>query len=203
MSGEETFNSQHEDELNNDLKFDNAAFEVFFKQHFTSLCIHCQYKFNFDLNLAKEVVHSAFIKLWETRSTLSPDLSVKGYLYKIITNNSLDILKHNKVKKKHQEHVLQSALLNTDKREFEEVEIKQLSADIDEAIANLPEQMRKIFKLSRYEGLKYSAIAEHLNISVKTVETQMSRALAKLRQKLSDYLPVLIALIQLLIQLLK
>ncbi len=198
MSGDETFSSEGEDEEYSYLKFDEAAFDLFFKLHFTSLCMHCQYKFNFDLNIAKEVVQAAFIKLWETRSTLSPNLSVKGYLYRIITNNSLDILKHEKFKQKHQEHVLQSALLNTNKREFEEVEIKQLSADIEEAIAHLPEQMRKIFELSRYEGLKYSAIAEHLNISVKTVETQMSRALAKLRHRLSEYLPLLIALIQLL-----
>ncbi len=198
MSGKKTFDSHDENELYKGLKFDDMAFDVFFKQHFISLCLYCQYKFNFDLNLAKEVVHTAFIKLWETRSTLSPDLSVQAYLYKIITNNSLDILKHEKIKQKHQQYVLQSTVLNINKREFEDVDVKQLSADIDEAIAGLPEQMRKIFELSRFDGLKYSEIAEHLNISVKTVEIQMSRALAKLRQKLSGYLPVLIVLIQLL-----
>lgn len=63
-----------------------------------------------------------------------------------------------------------------------------MAAQIDKAVAELPEQMRRIFELSRYEGLKYNDIANHLNICVKTVETQMSRALVRLRQKLSNYL---------------
>jgi RNA polymerase sigma-70 factor (ECF subfamily) len=71
---------------------------------------------------------------------------------------------------------------------FESIDFKQLNADIDKAISELPEQMRRIFKLSRFEGLKYTEIATELNMSVKTVETQMGRALAKLREKLSVYL---------------
>ena len=67
-------------------------------------------------------------------------------------------------------------------------ELKELQQDINKAIAELPDQMRRIFELSRYEGLKYTAIAQKLDISVKTVETQMSRALSKLREKLSSYL---------------
>jgi RNA polymerase sigma-70 factor, ECF subfamily len=59
----------------------------------------------------------------------------------------------------------------------------------------LPEQMRRIFEMSRFEGLKYAQIAEQLNISVKTVETQISRALGKLREKLSAYLSSIIIIL--------
>jgi RNA polymerase sigma-70 factor, ECF subfamily len=174
--------------------FDDAAFEVFFKQNFTPMCAYCQFKFGFDLDQAKEVVHTGFIKLWENREVISPNLSPKSYLYKIIINNSFDILKHEKVKQKHEQYVLQNVSEACPGDAFESAGFKQLSADVDEAVAGLPEQMRRIFELSRYEGMKYAEIAGMLHISVKTVETQMSRALGKLRQKLSGYLSLLILL---------
>jgi RNA polymerase sigma-70 factor (ECF subfamily) len=172
----------------NNINIDDRAFELFFKKNFVRLCAFCQYKFGFDQQEAKEVVHTSFIRLWEMRTNLSPNLSVKSYLYKIITNNCLDILKHKKVKLKYEKSILENISSNATVSEFQNADVKAMAADIDKAVAELPEQMRKIFELSRYEGLKYAAIAEHLGISVKTVETQMSRALVKLRQKLSHYL---------------
>lgn len=195
MSVKGNFNSQEEEEWFNHMKFDDSAFEVFFKQHFTSLCVYCQYKFSFDLSLAKEVVHTAFIKLWETRSKLSADLSIKTYLIRIIINNSLDILKHEEIKKKHRSYIINTNDSSFENKDYKHVDVKQLSADIDRTIAELPEQMRKVFELSRYEGLKYSAIAVRLKISVKTVETQMSRALVKLREKLADHLSLYLILL--------
>ena len=174
----------------NEHKFDDLAFEVLFRENFSGLCIYCQVKFDFDLDLAKEAVHTGFIKLWETRSTLSPGLPVKPYLLKIITNVSYDILKHEKVKQKHDKHVLGNSGLNCNRKDYDKAEYNELRFCIDKAVSELPEQMRTIFEMSRYEGLKYAEISSRLTISVKTVETQMSRALVKLRHKLSDYLPV-------------
>ncbi len=171
-----------------DLRFDDAAFKTFFKKYFTPLCAYCQFKFGFDLDLAKEIVHLGFIKLWEARHTLAADVSPKSYLYKIITNNSLDIVKHERVKQQHAQFVLNTTSEGALQSSFDSVEVKQLHSDIEAAISALPEQMRRIFELSRFEGLKYAEIANRLNISVKTVETQMSRALAKLREKLFGYL---------------
>lgn len=99
-------------------------------------------------------------------------------------------MRHEKVKQKHEKHVLQTSELNYNKTDFDKAEFNELRNNIDKAVAELPEQMRKIFEMSRFEGLKYSEISSKLAISVKTVETQMSRALVKLRQKLSDYLPL-------------
>lgn len=169
-------------------KFDDLAFEMFFKENFSGLCIYCQYKFGFDPDKAREVVHIAFIKLWESHDTVSPDLSVKAYIYKIITNVSYDLYRHDKVKHKHEKAVFQNSLFSYNNNDFNKVDFNQLRNDIDKAISELPDQMRKIFEMSRYEDLKYSQIASKLSISVKTVETQMSRALVKLRDKLSDYL---------------
>lgn len=169
----------------NEIQFDDAAFEILFKKHFVSLCTHCQYKYGFEMEDAKEAVHNGFIKLWENRKRLSPDLSVDAYLYKVIANICLDIIKHEKIKQKHRMFVYQDS---STAQQIIPSDFRQLNSDIDRAICELPEQMRKIFELSRYEGLKYAEIAAALQISVKTVENQMSRALTKLRHKLSDYL---------------
>lgn len=169
---------------------DDSSFENFFKENFSGLCVFCQYKFGFDLDVAKEAVHTGFIKLWENRSSISPDLSVKAYLYRIITNVCFDILRHEKVKQKHEKHVLKTSAARLNKSHPDVVEFNELRNNVDKALSELPVQMRKIFELSRYEGLKYAEIAEKLSLSVKTVETQISRALVKLRKKLCDYLPI-------------
>ena len=79
---------------------------------------------------------------------------------------------------------------NESNTEIIAAELKELQNEIDKAVEALPEQMRTVFRLSRYEGLKYAAIADQLGISIKTVETQMTRALVKLRKSLAPYLSV-------------
>lgn len=163
-------------------------FERLFKSQFPRLCAWCQYRFRFDIDQAKEVVHTAFIKLWNTRQTLDPALPVLSYLQKIVLHNSLDILRHEKVKEQFRQQILQQQATGQLQEEIDQFSLKKLQADIDAAIAELPPQMRQIFELSRYEGLKYADIAQRLNLSVNTVETQMSRALKKLRHRLSGHL---------------
>ena len=175
-----------------EIMFDEIAFEKLFRENFNALCIYCQYKFGFDLDVAKEAVHTGFIKLWERRESISTDSSVNAYLTKIITNISLDMLRHNKVRQIHMKDVLRNSSIPTTLKDANLSELKQLTSDIEEAVNGLPDQMRKIFEMSRYEGLKYAEISSRLNISVKTVETQMSRALVKLRQKLADYLTIIL-----------
>lgn len=187
MSVNPTENNRDEASID-DLRFDDAAFEVFFKKHYPHLCVYCKFKFGFDIALAEDVVTTSFIKLWEARQTLVAGASPKSYLYKIINNTSFNTLKHEKVKKQHAQDVLKTTSEDVEASGFDSVDLKQLRADMNAAISDLPEQMRQVFELSRFEGLKYAEIAGRLNISVKTVETQMSRALAKLRGRLSGYL---------------
>ncbi len=173
------------------ISFTEAELEALFKRHFSPLCVYCQYKFGIDLDVVKDIVHASFIRLWENREQIEPGLSVKAYLYKIVSNRSLDVLKHEKMKLQASKQLIRNAPGHAPVKTFDDVEIKQLMADIDEAVKELPAQMRRIFELSRYEGLKYAEIAVHLNLSVKTVETQMSRALVKLRSSLAGYLTLL------------
>jgi RNA polymerase sigma-70 factor (ECF subfamily) len=172
-----------------DIKFDEVALEKLFKDYFVPLCTYCQYKFGFELDTAKEAVHTGFIRLWENRESISTEASVKAYLSKIVTNICLDMLKHDKIKQVHARQVSQTTSSRSP-LQLNQSEVKELTITIEQAVNELPDQMRKIFELSRFEGLKYAEIASLMKLSVKTVETQMSRALVKLRQKLSQYLTV-------------
>jgi RNA polymerase sigma-70 factor (ECF subfamily) len=171
---------------------DDAAFEIFFKEQFAPLCAWCHYKFDLDPEESKEAVHNGFIKLWENRQSISPGQSINAYLYTIITNDCLDRLRHQKVKEKYSLYVARNASELIDNHAIIKQDLKNLPIDIEKAVAGLPDQMRRVFELSRYEGLKYAEISTTLGISIKTVETQMSRALARLRQQLAIYLTLLV-----------
>ena len=166
----------------------NALFDELFNEYFSPLCAYCQYKFGVDIDSARDVVHAAFINLLESGFTFSSKPASKAYLYKTATNICLDQLRHEKVKQHHINLVRKHFTENDPAEDAVPAELKDLQNDINKAIAALPEQMRRVFELSRNDGLKYAEIAARLNISVKTVETQMSRALMKLREKLSAYL---------------
>ncbi|SHN40726.1 RNA polymerase sigma-70 factor [Chitinophaga sp. CF418] len=189
--------TQHnlEDVPPDNLWFDKAAFKELFKKDYPALCIYCRLKYGFDIHLAEEVVHSSFIKLWETRQTLVPGISPISYLYKIVDNRSLNTLRHEKVKQQHAAHLLKTSSEDISETTFNSIDLKELSSAIDVAIAELPEQMRIIFELRKFEGLKYAEIARRLNISVKTVDTQISRAMIKLKEKLARFLILFIILI--------
>ena len=180
-----------DDSFFDDLRYDDAVFQVLFKKYFTILCTYCQHHYSFDLELAKEAVHTSFIKLWENRKTLDSDLSVKAYLYSIVRNSCLDVIRHQMVKRKYEKYIQQHFSESDFEHDLNFADTKLLKDTIDHAVSTLPPKMRKIFELSRYQGLKYAQIANELDISVKTVETQMSRALQKLRGKLSGFFTLL------------
>ena len=194
MSLDEEMKAGAKEPMFNQKIFDAAAFETFFRKYFISMCGYCQYKFGFDHDLAKDTVQAGFLKLWETRQFISPGLSAKPYFNRIIHNICLDIIKHDKVKKRVQKDILQTSETIFINNVFENSDSKQLKADIDTALSELPEQMRRVFELCRYEGLKYTEVAQQLNVSVKTVEAHMSRALVRLRDKLSGYLVIFLCL---------
>jgi RNA polymerase sigma-70 factor (ECF subfamily) len=191
MPIEPWINDMPDDPLFSNIQYDDASFQLLFRRYFAALCAYCQYQYSFDLDLAKEAVHTGFVKLWENRHSVAPELSVKAYLYKIVSNTCLDIIRHQNVKRKYEKYIQQQYSEKDFGHDFDHADVKDLQEAIDKAVSELPEKMRVIFEMSRYEGLKYGQIAERLNISVKTVETQISRALFKLRDKLSRFYMVL------------
>ena len=165
---------------------DEAAFEQMFKTHFKRL--HA-YAFTIlrDEIQAEEMVQQVFFKLWERNENLSLTGSVSSYLYRAVHNESLNYIKHQKVRSNHQLNVAYS-MKNEVEHPAKKIMASELEKKIHSALNELPEQCRTIFQMSRFDELKYREIADKLGISVKTVESQMSKALRLLRVKLVDFL---------------
>lgn len=156
--------------------------EVLFKSHFEPLCRFSTHYIN-DFNIAKDVVHEVFIKLWENFEKLPDDTNFKSYLFTAVRNKSFNYLRDKK-----QHLTLEEAPETKASDQYEHIETKELAHQITEALHQLPDACRNVFELSRVEGLKYRQISEKLGISVKTVESQMSKALRILRNHLKDFL---------------
>jgi RNA polymerase sigma-70 factor, ECF subfamily len=159
-------------------------FESIFKSQFATLC---NIAFNITKNkkAAEDIVQDIFLKLWKNKHRIEAIDNYKGYLYRSVTNASIDYLKQNKntIPVAAQREIVSPAS-NGEKQMME----KELAVKIEKALLSLPPKCRAIFVLSRHEGMKYREIAEYLEISVKTVENQMGIALGKLREELKPYL---------------
>lgn len=161
-------------------------FEMLFKQYYAPLVVYaCKYVT--DLDVAREIVQDFFVRLYEKRQSLSIDTSVKSYLYRSVYNCCINYFNQRNIQEKH----LKSIDLERDDEENLEREINtvELQQQISKVINSLPSKCQRIFKMNRYEGIKNEEIAQQLNISKRTVETQISKALKILRNRLSDYLP--------------
>lgn len=183
---------QIESEFAVKLKTDEAAtaLEGLFKAYYTPLCSYACY-FLKDKDESEEIVQGIFYQLWEKRRSIVISVSIKSYLFTAVRNNSLKRINHMKIKNEYRENVINSSEKSADNT-TDKVVSKELEAQIEVAIDGLPEQCGIVFKLSRHGELKYSEIAEHLEISVKTVEKQMGKALRILREKLKAYLLILV-----------
>jgi RNA polymerase sigma-70 factor (ECF subfamily) len=172
---------------------DITAFEMLFRTFYQPLCNYA-YTFLQDRENAEEVVQSTFLLVWEKRDTLAIRSSVKPYLYAMVRNACLNVLKHEKIKQKYAGEEVVLAERSQDSVSHT-IASNELESRIKVAMDELPEQCRMVFKLSRFEELKYAEIAEQLNISVKTVENHMGKALRIMREQLKDYLPLIAVLL--------
>ena len=152
------------------------------------------YKFVPDIEISKEIVHSVFVKLWDKRETLDVSDNLKPYLFRSVHNYSLNYIRDNK---KFKQDVDWNRVENENLSEQDPLEQQQLSEKINSAINLLPERCKQVFLLSKFDNLKYKEIAEKLNISIKTVEAQMSKALSVLRKELKDLIKLIIFIISL------
>ncbi len=172
---------------------DEMAFEGLFKSHFAELCLYAT-RFVGDIESAEEIVQDIFFNLWNNRNKLNINTSIKAYLYAAVRNTCLNLIKHKKVESKYREYF--SRQLQQDELQEEDwMQGDELHDKITETIEKLPPERKKVFVMSRFENLKYREIAEELNISIKTVENQMGKALQFLREELKDYLPLLLFLL--------
>ena len=172
---------------------DTASFEMLFKTHYDPLC-RFALSYLQDPDDAEETVQGVFIGFWEKRKTIQVDASLKAYLYRSVRNACLNEIKRVKVRKLHADSMMVEG--EPQSQPSDHLAIRQeLEEKIQEALQALPEQCRLIFKMSRFEELKYQEIADQLNLSIKTVENQMGKALKIMRTQLKDYLPLITILI--------
>ena len=164
-------------------------FEILFNAHYSNLCAYAN-NFLKDVDAAEEVVQEILFKLWTNRDSIAITTSIQSYLFRSVRNACLNVLKHIHIRedyKAQHEYEMQDSISSED-----EMIVTELEQKIRAVIDQLPLERKKIFIMSRYEGLKYSEIAQKLNLSVSTVENQMVKALKYLREELADYLPWII-----------
>lgn len=161
-------------------------FEQLFRHFYGTLCNYANSIMN-DTDEAEDVVQQTMIAIWEKRMSLQITTSLKSYLFRSVHNSALNKIRQLKVRTAFagdQLSVLEPGASTTS----DAIHGNELGQQIQIAISQLPEQCRMVFRLSRFEGMKYSEIATHLGISVKTVENHMGRALRQLRSSLKDFL---------------
>ena len=163
-------------------KGNSVVFKQVFLSYYESLCRYA-YTILKNAEEAEDVVQSMFVKIWEKREGLEVKHTIRSYLFKAVYHQCLNMLEHRTVKLKHQVHLAQEMHAET---QLPETFQHELEENIVAAIKTLPDQCRIIFMMSRYDELRYAEIASHLNISVNTVENQISKALKILRVKLKD-----------------
>jgi RNA polymerase sigma-70 factor (ECF subfamily) len=170
------------------------AFKYLFDKHYSALCSYA-YKYINNTDECEEIVQDVFMKLWSNKDKINIDSSIKSYLYKMVRNSCLNLIKHVKLEEKYRK--FNKEIIEEDSMmENDSVIENELSSKIRTAIDKLPEQRKRIFLLSRYEGLKNKEIAEKLNLSIKTVENHIGLALKDMRLELKDYLPTILIILQ-------
>ena len=166
------------------LKLDShEAFVKIFRQYYANL-VRFTERFIPDKSTCEDIVQEAFIRVWINRKKLEPDTSIRSYLISLVQNLALNELRHRKVKMLYEDMTHEPILsLSPDEHMF----FSELSDAYETALAKLDPEVRETLMLSRQEKLKYSEIAQRLNISVRTVESRISKVIKYLQQNLQIY----------------
>lgn len=163
---------------------DEATYKEIFHEYYP-LMVSFANKILKDLDSSKEIAQNVFVKLYEKRHKIEITSSLKSYLFKITYNDCLNYIKHKQISDSHNEKFT-TQYDTTDFQEF--AEQSEQEKKIFNAIENLPTQCKAIFKQSRLDGKKNSEIASELQISIRTVETQISKALKIIRQAVAFFI---------------
>ena len=163
---------------------DIKSYEFLFRLHYEPLL-------SYSITITKseadseEVIEELFYKLWKDRKKINIKHSISAYLYQSVFHNSLQIIKRGKLTENYIQYSLNQPRQDIDPLEI--LKYEELNRAFFELMEELPERQRLIFKMNRIQGLKYKEIADELSISLKTVESNITKALQYFRENLKDY----------------
>lgn len=163
---------------------EDLAIELFFRKYYRFLC-SIIYRMIPDTNLVEDLAQDVFFEFWKKRSSLSIQTSPKAYLKRAAVNKTLNYIRDQKMRFTDEEEL--PITPSKEENSQQQLEIAELKNRINQTIDLLPERCRLIFVLSRFEDMSYQEIADRLDISIKTVENQISKALRFLRENLGPY----------------
>jgi len=161
-----------------------VAMEVLFKRYYSFVTL-AVLRLVSDPVTAEDIAQEVFFEIWKRRNSLDIRISLKAYLRKAAVNKTLNFLRDRKNYQNEEISPLQAEIQITNDPTLE---TNELNALIDQAIEALPDRCKLVFKLSRTEEMSYQEIADQMDISVKTVENQIVKALKMLREALTPYL---------------
>jgi len=163
---------------------DKQEFEKLFRSSYVSLVRYAKSILR-DHDTAEEIVQELFFRLWQNRDKLNIESSLNGYLFRSVHNRSLHHIEHQQVVSRHAGEVAAVTELSSEPV-TEAIYYSELQAKVARVLERLPERCRMIFRMSRFEGLKYNEIADKLAVNVKTVEADMGKALREFRKALAE-----------------
>ena len=165
---------------------DERALEAVFRAHYANMCAVVR-RIVLAPDVAEELVQDVFFKLWNKRDQLAEIDALRTYLYRAARNTALNHLRRQKLELAHEEREAAKGEPATAEHTDDSATAGELTEAVNGAIDRLPARCREIFLMSRDGGLTYGEIATELGLSIKTVETQMGRALKSLRLSLARF----------------
>lgn len=171
------------------LNDDKEAFRKLFTDFFAPLCVYA-HRFVEDLGISEDLVQDVFFNLWKNRKSLEIRTSTRNFLVTTVKNSCIDYLRRKEVEARYTAAQSQNSDSIYDTEDL--YIISELEENINKALVKLPDKIRIVFEMNRFQDLTYAEIAQQKEISVKTVEAYMTKALKHLREELKDYLPFIL-----------
>ena len=163
--------------------------EEIYNEHYRPLCFYAA-KYVKDIEEARDIAQDVFVELWQRGKDFPDATALKAYLYTAVYNACMNHIKLADIHNRHHDHIRQTTS-EADERNYltDRIEAETMW-ELMSAIDSLPEECRKVFKLSYMEGLDIQEVADRLRLSAHTVKSQRARAKLLLRDRLKDLFPL-------------
>lgn len=169
---------------------DEEAFRQLFLEFYPALCVFAM-RSVYHEEEARDIVQDVFFKIWKNRKSININTSFRNFLITSVRNGCTDYLRRQDIEN---QYMGKKRLFSIHTSPEELYTLKELESAIAEVLAEMPNNVREAFEMSRFKRMTYTSIAEKMQVSPKSIEVYISKALKILREKLQDYLPLLLLL---------